>query len=254
LPICVAGVNGDLLDLRHVWWLTVMGRLKPGWTIARASEHLKAISPELFEATALTGYANNTAAETYRTFVMRAEPAPAGVSRLRHTYERSLWMLWAMTGLVLLIACANLANLMLARAAAREREIAVRVAIGASRTRIAMQLLSESLLLATVGSAIGAALAAFLSRAVIRFLSTQQETINLPVPLDCRVFTSTAATALVTCIVFGLAPAVRSSLIEPGAAVKSGGRSTSGRERFVLRRVLVAGQVTVSLMLLVFAL
>src|SRR5262245_43988882 len=254
LPICVAGAFGDLLDLRHVWWLTVMGRLKPGWTLARASEHLKTISPPLFESTAPQGYANNTAAETYRKFVMRAEPARAGVSRLRETYERSLWMLWAMTGLVLLIACANLANLMLARAVAREREIAVRVAIGASRTRIAMQLLSESLLLAIAGGAIGAALAAFLSRAVIGFLSTQQETINLPVTLDWRVFTFTAATALVTCIVFGLAPAVRSSLIEPGTAVKSGGRSTSGPERFVLRRVLVAGQVTVSLMLLVFAL
>jgi predicted permease len=253
LPICVAAVTGDLLDLRHVWWLTVMGRLKPGWTIARASEHLKAISPAVFDATAPAGYASN-AAETYRKFRMTAEPAESGVSRVRETYGRSLWMLLAMTGLVLLIACANLANLMLARAAAREREVAIRVAIGASRSRIAFQLLAESLLLAGIGAVIGAAMATFVSRAVVAFLTTPREPLLLDAPMDWRVFAFTAATGVITCIAFGLAPAVRSSLIEPGAAVKSGGRTTSGGERLVVKRLLVAGQVSVSLILLVLAL
>ena len=254
LPICAAAAGGSVLDERHVWWLRVMGRLKPGLTIARASEHLKTISPAIFEATAPTGYGSSSTAEAYRKFRLMAEPAGSGVSRLRDTYERSLWMLLAMTGLVLLIACANLANLMLARAAAREREMAIRIAIGASRSRVAMQLLSESLLLAVVGGALGAGIAAFLSRALVAFLTTESESLRLDVQPDWRVFAFTAAIALVTCIVFGLAPAVRSSLIEPGTAVKSGGRATSGRERFVLRRLMVAGQVSVSLVLLVLAL
>jgi len=254
LPICSAATWGNSLDQRHVWWLTVMGRLKPGWTLARASEHMRAMSAAVFEATVPPGY-EATSREIYRKFQLTAEPAGSGVSRLRGMYERSLWLLLGITALVLLIACANLANLMLARAAAREREVAIRVAIGASRIRVAMQLLSESLLLAAIGGVLGAGLAAFLSRAVIAFLTTGGDELHLDVGLDWQIFTFTAASALLTCILFGLAPAVKSSLVEPAASVKSGGRGTTiGRERFMFRRVLVAGQVSVSLILLVVAL
>ena len=254
LPICSAATWGNSLDQRHVWWLTVMGRLKPGWTLVRASEHLRAISPSVFEATEPLGSQASTRA-IYRKFQLTAQPAGSGVSRLRGMYERSLWLLLGITGLVLLIACANLANLMLARAAAHEREIAIRVAIGASRARVAMQLLSESVLLAALGGVLGASVAAFLSRAVIAFLATGGDDLHLDVGLDWRILAFTAGIALLTCIAFGLAPAVKASLVEPGAVVKSGGRGTTmGRERFMFRRVLVAGQVSVSLILLVVAL
>ena len=253
LPICSAAAWGNSLDQRHVWWLTVMGRLKPGWTLARASERLRAISPTVFAATEPPGYPASSR-EIYRKFQLTAQPAGSGISRLRGMYERSLWLLLGITALVLLIACANLANLMLARAATHEREIAIRVAIGASRARVAMQLLSESLLLAVLGGVLGAAVAAFLSRAVIAFLGTGDD-LQLDVGLDWRILTFTAGIAFLTCIVFGLAPAVKSSLVEPGAVVKSGGRGTTmGRERFLFRRVLVTGQVSVSLVLLVAAL
>jgi predicted permease len=254
LPICAAATwSGLALDQRHVWWLTVMGRLKPGWTLAHASEHLRAISPSVFEATEPLGY-QASSREIYRKFQLTAQPAGSGVSRLRGIYERSLWLLFGITGLVLLIACANLANLMLARAAAHEREIAIRVAIGASRARVAMQLLSESVLLAGLGGLLGVGLALFLSRAVIAFLGTGDD-LQLDVGLDWRILSFTAVVALLTCVGFGLAPAVKSSLVEPGMVVKSGGRGTTvGRERLLLRRVLVAGQVSVSLILLIVAL
>jgi predicted permease len=254
LPICSAATWGNSLDQRNVWWLTVMGRLKPGWTLARASEHLRAMSAGAFEATMPPGY-EAASRDTYRKFQLTAQPAGSGTSRLRGMYERSLWLLLAITGLVLLIACANLANLMLARGAAREREMAIRVAIGASRVRVAMQLLSESVLLAVLGGVLGAGIAAFLSRAVIAFMTTGGDDLHLNVGLDWRIFAFTACVALLTCLVFGLAPAVKSSLIEPAASVKSGGRGTTiGGERFMFRRVLVAGQVSVSLILLVVAL
>src|SRR5262245_39558155 len=132
------------MDKRDVWFLGAMGRLKPGVTLDEARAQLAAISPTIFEAT-LPPYRPDDA-KHYLAFKFGAYPAGTGVSTLRRHYESPLWLLLATTGLVLLIACANLANLMLARATAREREIAVRLAIGASRGRIVRQLLAESLL------------------------------------------------------------------------------------------------------------
>ena len=143
-----------------------------------------------------------------------------------------------MTALVLLIACANLANLMLARASAREREIAVRLAIGASRGRIVRQLMAESLLLAAAGAAAGALMARWLSASLVAFLSTDANRLFMDLRPDWRVLAFTAALAVLTCLLFGLAPAVRATHIAPSAAMKSGGRGvTASRERFGLRRV-----------------
>jgi FtsX-like permease family protein/MacB-like protein len=136
----------------NVWWLDIMGRLKPDWTVQRAEAHLATISSGIFQATVSPRY-NAETAKAYTAFKITAKPAGTGVSNLRTEYAAQLWVLLGATGLVLLITCANLANLMLARATARDREIAVRLAIGASRGRIVRQMLSESLLIAGLGAA-----------------------------------------------------------------------------------------------------
>ena len=152
----------------------------------------------------------------------------------------------------MLIACANLANLLLARASAREREIAVRQAMGASRSRIVLQLLSESMLLALVGAAMGMGLAALLSRALVTFLTTERNRMFVGLGLDWRVLGFTAGTAILTCVLFGLAPALRATRVAPAAVIRATGRGlTAGREKFGLRRLLVVAQVAMSLVLLV---
>src|SRR5215510_8756544 len=250
LPVCTRAGALDRLDFL---WLVVMGRLKPGWTLTRASAHLNAISPGIFEETTPPGYSSSNN-EFYRNFRLTALPAGQGVSRLRTSYGTSLWLLLGITGLVLLIACANLANLMLARANAREREIAVRVALGASRGRLIRQTLSESLLLAGSGAALGAGLARLMSRSLISFLTTEGNPLRLDLSSDWRVLAFTASVAVFTCIVFGIAPALRASQIEPVAAMRSGGRGLTNRERFSFQRFFVIGQIAISLALLVGAL
>jgi putative ABC transport system permease protein len=159
------------------------------------------------------------------------------------------------TGLVLLIACANLANLMLARATAREREVAVRLAIGASRRRIVRQMLSESLLIAGIGAAGGVLVAQWFSRSLVAFLSTTDSPLFVDLGFDWRVFAFTAAVAVAACLLFGLTPAIRATGTSPGATMKAGSRGmTDGRERFGVRRALVVLQVALSLVLVVGAL
>src|SRR6185295_12808418 len=129
----------------------------------------------------------------YLGYKLSAVSAGSGISWLRETYSDPLWMLLAIAGLVLLIACANLANLMLARASAREREIALRLALGATRGRLIRQLLAESLLLAAIGAAAGAFLAQNLSQFLVAFLSTEGNAIFIDLSADWRVFGFTAA-------------------------------------------------------------
>jgi hypothetical protein len=144
---------------------------------------------------------------------------------------------------------------MLARASAREREIAVRLAIGASRGRIVRQLLAESFLLAAAGALAGGVLAQWLGRSIIAFLSTEANPLFIDLSLDLRVLGFTAFLALLTCVIFGLAPALRATRVTPGAAMKAGGRGiTDRRERFGLRRLLVVTQMALSLVLVVGAL
>jgi predicted permease len=193
--------------------------------------------------------------KTYLAFRLGAFAAGTGVSSLRATYESPLWLLLATTGLVLLIACANLANLMLTRATVREREIAVRLALGASRSRIARQLLAESLLIAAAGAGAGAVLAQWLSRVLVAALTTQSEPVFMDVGGDVRVLVFVALVAASACVIFGLLPAIRATATSPGAAMKAGSRgSTDTRERFGLRRALVVAQVALSLVLVVGAL
>jgi predicted permease len=255
LPICAEPLfrgARSVLDKRDSWWLASLGRLAPGFTIEQATARLHAASPGIFEDTLPSNY---TPADTksYREFRLAAFPAASGFSRLRDRYETPLVLLLAIAGLVLLIACANLANLMLARMAAREREIAVRLAIGASRGRVIRQLLVESALLAGIGAAAGALVSQALSRGLVSFLSTQNNGVFVELQPDERLFAFTAGVAALTCLLFGVAPALRATRGTLGGLVQGRG-TTEGRERFNLRRVLVTAQVALSLVLVVGAL
>ncbi len=247
-------VNGEEELRRDLFDVSVMGRLRPGWTVEKASAHFGAIGPGLLAETAITGYSTNKV-ERYRSFRLAVYPASGGVSALRSQYDASLWLLLGVTALVLLIACANLANLMLARAAAREREIAVRAALGASRGRLFRQLLAESALVAALGAAMGVALAQVLSRVLVWSLSTESGSVSLSLATDWRVLVFAAAAGGLTCVVFGALPAIRGTRVEPLAAMKAGGRGmTAGRDRLLLQRLMVATQIAGSLVLLVGAL
>jgi len=249
LPLCQPKeVRRDVFDL------AVMGRLRPGWTIERASARLDALSPGIFSATAITGYSPETI-ETYRRFRLAVYPAARGVSTLRTTYDSSLWLLLAISGLVLLMACVNLANLMMARASAREREMAVRLALGASRPRLLGQMLAECGVLAAMGAALGIAVAQLLSRALLGALSTESWLVSLRIETNWRVLLFALGAAALTCAAFGVAPALRAARTEPIIAMNVGGRGlTAARGRFSMQRMLIAAQIAVSLVLLVGAL
>jgi predicted permease len=242
------------LDTRHSWWLAMFGRLKPGWSVQQAATQMEAISPGVFEATLPPVYQPD-GAKNYLAFKLTAVPAGTGVSGLRQDFESPLWMLLAITGLVLLITCANLANLLLARASARERDIAIRLAVGASRWRLIRQLLAESLLLATLGAVLGVILAQVLSRVLVASLATESRPLFIELSPDWRVFAFLAGLSVLTCLLFGLIPAVRATGTSLGSVLKSGTRGlTSGGRGLGLRRLLVVAQVALSLILMVGAL
>lgn len=256
-PLCAEPIiNGEDSQLNRPegWWLSAMGRLKPGWTIKQAAAHLRAISPGIFEATIPPKF-NAEQAKHYAEYKLGAFPGDAGTSELRNNFENPLWFLQGLAGLVLLIASANLANLMLARASAREKEMGLRLAVGASRGRLIRQLLVESFLLAGIGAGMGAVLARNLSQVLVAALSTEKDPLFLNLGTDWRVLGFTAALAGLTCILFGLAPAWRATGLSPGIALKESGRgTTAGHARFGLRRILVVAQIALSLMLVVGAL
>ena len=257
VPLCVEPIlspRNNRLTLRHAWWLASIGRLKPGWTIARANAQIKAVTPGILQETIPPVY-DAAGVKKYLEYKFGAFSASTGFSELREDSETPLWLLLGISGLVLLIACANLANLMLARASARERQITIRRALGASRWRMIRELLSESLLLAVAGTVCGLFLAFAISRMLVALISTQQNQIFLDLGMDWRVLTFTTALAVLTTVFFGLAPAVRATRAEPATLLQSGSRGMSGgRERFSLRRILVVSQVAVSVVLLMGAL
>jgi predicted permease len=230
---------------RDLFQITVMGRLRPGQPLDRATAELGARSQGIMEATMIYGY-NAKMIETYRRFRLAGYRASGGVSLLREQYNSSLWLLLAITGMVLLIACANLANLMLARASVRRHEIAIRQALGASRARLVRQLVTESALIAAMGATLGAILAPALSRLIVWSLSTTTTAVYLSMKTDWRVLFFAAAIGALTCAFFGMIPAFRAT-----RAMRSGGRGmTAGRETFSLQRVMVVAQLAICLILL----
>jgi predicted permease len=254
LPVCTAALWDSRLEQRDRWWLTIMGRLKPEWTIVRANEHLRTLSPGFLEATIPSGYEAGLI-DGYRRLKFGVQPAGRGVSRLRDTLGSSLSLLLGLTGLVLFITCGNLATLMLARASGREREIAVRVAVGASRRRLVSQMLTESLLLAGAGAAVAIPVALLSGRALVAFLETSTNPIDLPLTVDWRLLAFVGAVAMLATVLFGLIPALRVSMVDALAVVRQTARGvTLDRHRARFQRGLVVVQISVSMLLVLSAL
>jgi putative ABC transport system permease protein len=242
-----------LYDDPRGWWLAAIARLKPGWTFEKASAHLAAISPGIFRSTIPPMY-DAVNKKNYVQMRLQAVPAGNGISLLRNEYQNPLWLLLAISGFVLVIACANLANLMIARASARQREIAIRLSLGASRGRLLRQMLTESLLLACIAGVFAVFLAQVLSRIMVSLLMTEGTTWFLNLELDWHVILFIALLTTLTCMLFGLAPAIQSANAPLGEVMKAHGRSsTANRSHLRLRRGLVITQVALSLVLVVGA-
>jgi putative ABC transport system permease protein len=256
VPVCAQPylATTNRLNSSTQWWLSVIGRLDRGWSVKQAAARLGVDSPGIFSSALRADYPPESVKD-YLAMKLTAEPSAAGVSMLRDTYSAPLRFLLGIAGLVLLITCANLASLMLARTTARERDMAVRLAVGAGRWRVIRLVLGESLLLSIAGAVAGVLVAQGLSRALVRYLNQRDNVISLDFKLDWRLFVFLLGISLLTCLLFGLAAALRASRTAPGAALKAGGPGmTASRGRLGFRGALVASQVALCLVLLYSAL
>jgi predicted permease len=256
IPICVAarfdGVKSRL-DQRSWWWLSIAGRVKPGVTREQLSTHLGVLSPQVFGGAVPQDWAPADQ-ESFRKRRLLSEPAATGTSDLRKQFGQPLTILMVVVGLVLLIACANIASLMFARGVARSKEMAVRKALGASRMRLIRQLLTECILLSSAGALLGILFARWGSALLVRFISTAQNSVYLDLSLNGRVLAFTATIAVLTGILFGLLPAFRSTGVSLTSAMKGAGAEDNKRHvRFRPGKWIVASQVAMSLVLLVVA-
>ncbi|MEO6237010.1 MAG: ABC transporter permease [Vicinamibacterales bacterium] len=246
------GEKESAMDQRSWWWLRVMARLKPEDTTDRAVAALRGVQPQMRQATLPENYrAKDLPNYLKDPFTLRA--AANGPHGLGRQYKDPLNILMGVVALVLLIACANVANLLLARGNARRHELSVRVALGASRWRIARQMLAESALLSACGTALGLLIAQWGARLLVREMSGPAVAGALDVGLDWRVLAFTALVATATALLFGIVPALRATRVAPQEAIKEQGRSIVGESRFGFGSLLVVAQVALSLVLVVGA-
>jgi predicted permease len=237
-------------------WVNVFGRMKPGVTEQQAKAALQPFFHQMLEMEVREKDFARAAPETRQRFLtmwIDLLPASKGDSELRRQFSSALLVLTAIAGLVLLIACANVANLLIARATARQKEIAVRLALGASRSRIISQLLIESLVLAITGGIAGMALAVWMDRALLGFLPTGDTPLTISSSPDWRIMSFNLGISLLTGIIFGLVPALQSTRPHLAGTLKDQVGSIAGGTSVGLRKALVAAQVTLSLLLLIGA-
>jgi predicted permease len=236
----VSGPGRSSLQTRNVSWLDVMGRLRPGVSAAQAQAGMQPLLDSLRAALRVDSQNDYLGA-------IAIEPGGGGLSILRDRYAQPLRVLMAVVAVVLLIACANVANLLLARSAARRREFAVRLAIGAGRARLVRQLLTESFLLAALASVAGLAVA----DGIVRVLLAVSEVQGLEVHLNLAVLSFTVAISSASAVAFGLAPALQSRRIDPWPTLKEGITTGGTGRRFSPSRLLVVTQTALSLVLVI---
>jgi predicted permease len=242
VPLCAQTImeGPGVLEQRSRWYLRIVGRLGPDQTLAQASARMAPLARAAFAATVPEHWSAENQ-RGYRAETLGLRRAVHGLSGLREQYREALYVLLGVVGTVLLIACANVANLLLARAANRQHEMAVRRAIGSGRGRIIRQLVTESLLLSFFGAALGLLVAPLAGHLIVDLISSGGSVIFLDLSLDGRLLAFTMAVATATGLVFGLAPAVRSTGAAAGVVLRTG-RSRAQRDSgFAAGKALVVG-------------
>jgi len=238
-----------------VFSVVILARLKPGQTHEAATSALRAVQPQIRESTRPASAGSRERDPYLKDYLgdpFTVVSAASGTSILRRRYGPALLSLMGAAGLVLLVACANIANVLLARASARRHELSVRVALGATRWRLVRQLLVESALLAAAAGAAGVLVASWASRLLVRQLSTQNAPIFLDLSIDWRLLVFAIAAATVAVLIFGVMPAVRASSVAPIDALNEHGRGAAGAPA-VVPDALVVAQIALSVVLVVAA-